>query len=570
MLRSVLVVLGSFVAMALVVVVTTALSARLLLGRGAPGARPRLTPAYLGVTLCFAALAALLGGWLAAHYAAGAPQAHVICPRRAHGRDESGLDATVHRRRSAAVVRAGAARPHAAGRAARRPAGDAVHLNPPARSHSPHASCAALAAEPGIRARRPRAPGRGDAVCPVRTDRPPEPRGAARHHPHSRRTPRPSPRAAGWRGCTAAAAVTPRHWRGNTSRTTSSSGASWRRTSPRPPSSTPTPSWCGSSGGACGPTAGRCWPCPRRCSRRSPTPTSGRIIAYIRSLPPVPGLPAKHHAGSDGLARPGDAQYSARRRCWWPRADSITASGYYPAGGEANADGAYLARTSCSECHGLTLNGDFGPDLRIAAGYTPEQFAHFFKTGEALGGRETQMMSKVARNRFSRLTDAEVAAIYSYLVARAATPPDSTDAVTVRSASFLAGGVLGPPRLGARTSGVRPGHLGRCRGRAVHRPAGRVGCCIHDSRPPPAGAAGWWPSLSLYLGATLFAACGGGDRRPDGQRLPWGPRGGPAGRPRDLVGGHPAGFWIALWPLAWLTHIVLAWIDDLSPGRSAP
>jgi hypothetical protein len=74
----------------------------------------------------------------------------------------------------------------------------------------------------------------------------------------------------------------------------------------------------------------------------------------------------------------------------------------------------------------VTLSGDFGPDLRIAAGYTPEQFAHFFKTGEALGGRETEMMSQVARNRFSRLTDVEVAAIYAYLMARAATPADST------------------------------------------------------------------------------------------------------------------------------------------------
>jgi hypothetical protein len=77
MLRSVLVVVGSFIAMALVVVVTTALSARALLGRGAPGAPPRLTPAYLGVTLGFAALAALLGGWLAAHFAVTAPQSHV-------------------------------------------------------------------------------------------------------------------------------------------------------------------------------------------------------------------------------------------------------------------------------------------------------------------------------------------------------------------------------------------------------------------------------------------------------------------------------------------------------------
>jgi hypothetical protein len=76
-IRSVLVVLGSFIAMAFVVVVTTALSARALLGRGAPGSPPSLTPGYLAANLACSALAALLGGWLAAHFAASAPQTHV-------------------------------------------------------------------------------------------------------------------------------------------------------------------------------------------------------------------------------------------------------------------------------------------------------------------------------------------------------------------------------------------------------------------------------------------------------------------------------------------------------------
>lgn len=76
MIRSVLVVLGSFLAMATVVIVTTALAARALLGRGAPGAPPSLTPAYLAVNLGCSACAAFLGGWLAAHYAASAPQEH--------------------------------------------------------------------------------------------------------------------------------------------------------------------------------------------------------------------------------------------------------------------------------------------------------------------------------------------------------------------------------------------------------------------------------------------------------------------------------------------------------------
>lgn len=151
----------------------------------------------------------------------------------------------------------------------------------------------------------------------------------------------------------------------------------------------------------------------------------GKIIAYIRSLPPVPGFPRSITLGPMAwLGLVMSKYYPAVALV--AKTDSVTASGYFPSGAALHADGAYLARTSCTECHGETLHGDFGPDLRIAAGYTPEQFAHFFKTGEALGGRETKMMSGVARNRFSRLTDAEVAAVYGYLIARAETPADST------------------------------------------------------------------------------------------------------------------------------------------------
>ena len=77
MLHSVFVVLGSFLAMALVVMVTTAVAARAILGPRAPGTPPVLTPTYLAANLTGSALAALLGGWLAAHYATSSPESHV-------------------------------------------------------------------------------------------------------------------------------------------------------------------------------------------------------------------------------------------------------------------------------------------------------------------------------------------------------------------------------------------------------------------------------------------------------------------------------------------------------------
>lgn len=146
----------------------------------------------------------------------------------------------------------------------------------------------------------------------------------------------------------------------------------------------------------------------------------GKIIAYIRSVPPVVGLSRRFAPGP--LAR-----WEVVRGDYRPAAelvretDAVTAAGYFPAGDEAHARGAYLARTSCPECHNLRLQGYPGdtPDLAIAAGYTPEQFAHFFATGEALGGRELPLMSVMARNRFSNFTDEEEAALYAYLVARA-------------------------------------------------------------------------------------------------------------------------------------------------------
>lgn len=145
----------------------------------------------------------------------------------------------------------------------------------------------------------------------------------------------------------------------------------------------------------------------------------GAIIAYLRSVPALPGISRTMELGP--LARIGlvSSKYFPATTLVH-RADSLAAAGYFPTGEQANAHGAYLARTSCTECHGLTLEGDFGPSLQIVQGYTREQFAHFFATGEALGGRELELMSLVARNRMSPLTDDEETALYAYLVARAA------------------------------------------------------------------------------------------------------------------------------------------------------
>jgi hypothetical protein len=64
--------------------------------------------------------------------------------------------------------------------------------------------------------------------------------------------------------------------------------------------------------------------------------------------------------------------------------------------------------------------GQKAPDLRIAAAYSAEDFTRLLRTGQALGGRELSLMSRVARSRFRHLTDGEIHDLRSYLLARAA------------------------------------------------------------------------------------------------------------------------------------------------------
>jgi mono/diheme cytochrome c family protein len=140
----------------------------------------------------------------------------------------------------------------------------------------------------------------------------------------------------------------------------------------------------------------------------------GRIIAFLRSLPPVPG-PGPHVAPGP-LGRLGIAL-----RKFKIAAELISTSVPPPAATNEEAElGRYLARTVCAECHGASLQGDanpefVSPDLRVVYSYSPEAFTQLLRTGVALGGRQLGMMSEEARNNLSHLTDAEISALYAYL-----------------------------------------------------------------------------------------------------------------------------------------------------------
>ena len=140
----------------------------------------------------------------------------------------------------------------------------------------------------------------------------------------------------------------------------------------------------------------------------------GRIIAFLKSLPekagPGPGV-SLGPIGRIGLAS-GKFHVVAQLI-----ADTVPPP---EATGNEAARGRYLARTICVQCHGTSLDGDSNPDftspsLRVVAAYSPEAFADLLRTGVALGGRKVGVMSEWTRENRLQFTDAEIAALYTYL-----------------------------------------------------------------------------------------------------------------------------------------------------------
>jgi len=142
----------------------------------------------------------------------------------------------------------------------------------------------------------------------------------------------------------------------------------------------------------------------------------GRIIAFLRSTPVTDANAYAFNAGpmwrwqmakGEWTAYPDDIAKMGARIAPADPADSL----HY---------GEYLARTSCSECHGDDLAGHDGtPNLTVAAAYAPADFSKLMRTGVALGGRELELMSDVARTRFHYFTDSEIEALHAFLRHRA-------------------------------------------------------------------------------------------------------------------------------------------------------
>jgi cytochrome c553 len=140
----------------------------------------------------------------------------------------------------------------------------------------------------------------------------------------------------------------------------------------------------------------------------------GHILAYLKSLPAIDGLGPSIALGPVGRLGFVSGQFRT--------AAQLIAVAVPPpeAEGDEAVFGRYLARSTCSECHGTDLRGDSNPDftspsLQVVAAYTPEAFKELLRTGVPLGGRTLPTMGRIARANLALLTDVEIAALYSYL-----------------------------------------------------------------------------------------------------------------------------------------------------------
>lgn len=144
------------------------------------------------------------------------------------------------------------------------------------------------------------------------------------------------------------------------------------------------------------------------------------LVGWIRTLPRAEGQTRGMSAGPIGRLgmvigsfRPGPEGVAEFRR-------------QMPVAlGPGHEAARHMAATNCAECHGPALMGgsagpdEKAPDLSVAAGYDAVQFRTLMKTGRPPSGKDLGLMSEVARNDFSHLTDAEIDALHAYLVARA-------------------------------------------------------------------------------------------------------------------------------------------------------
>ena len=167
------------------------------------------------------------------------------------------------------------------------------------------------------------------------------------------------------------------------------------------------------------PDGSEMWVMPSEMYAHLSKPDSAALIAYLRTLPPG-GKDTPPPRIEDGWR---DATATGKFLSSPAYVADNKANPPFDAG-SAHSRARMIAMTACTDCHAPNLDGFEGdtPSLDLVGAYSFGQFAKLMRTGSPPGGRELRMMSGVARERFSKLTDREVAELYAYLKARADRP----------------------------------------------------------------------------------------------------------------------------------------------------
>lgn len=149
-------------------------------------------------------------------------------------------------------------------------------------------------------------------------------------------------------------------------------------------------------------------------------PEMADLLAWLRSHPPAGPVHPRVKLGLMGRIGVLAGQFKPSP-AYVTEAAAMTAADLGPAYAAAR----HTALTVCSECHGADLKGRPGdtPDLMIAASYDLPGFTRLMRTGIAADGKERGLMTEVSRGRFSHFSDAEIADLHAYLVARAEAAP---------------------------------------------------------------------------------------------------------------------------------------------------
>lgn len=145
------------------------------------------------------------------------------------------------------------------------------------------------------------------------------------------------------------------------------------------------------------------------------------ITAWLRSLPALPDHEKQSTWMSPEVAKQLQEGKFEEAIDWGPHAG---VQGPEAPPTERLALGKHLAMTTCTECHGPTLDGwsgdDSTPPLIVAKAYSMENFMRLMRTGITASGTESKsgLMTDVGRNRAPAMSDQEVAALKAYLDSR--------------------------------------------------------------------------------------------------------------------------------------------------------